>query len=459
MNRKPLFTLGLTLASGILVGITGTIGFHYLKGTSGKKAGLALKTSPEVLYWRNPMNPSIHADHPMKDNMGMDYIPVYAQSAIPKNSSPPILYWRNPMNPSIHAGHPMKDNMGMDYIPVYARTNPAENGGISVDSRLRQTLGIKVVTVVRRPFSRTIHTAATVTFDRRRLRTLSVRFQGWIRTLAVRAPGDLVRKGEALAQVYSPELASSEKEAQIALEASRSDPASPDDRALWEAARDRLRLLGVPESEIARLEKTGQPLSTLPVQSPDSGIVTDLPLRPGSAVRTGQPLMTLADLSRVWVDVALYSDQLSWVKPGDLVTLRLPNVPGRIYRGPLQFVDPELNKTSRTVRARVAILNTDGFLKPGMYLEATLHPESPRNVLVIPRQALIRTKGRTVVITETGPGYFRPARVRLGLRSDRQVEVMSGLKEGDRVVVSGQFLMDAESRFENVSDRMEGDQP
>ena len=459
MNRKPLFTLGLTLASGILVGITGTIGFHYLKGTSGKKAGLALKTSPDVLYWRNPMNPSIHADHPMKDNMGMDYIPVYAQSAIPKNSSPPILYWRNPMNPSIHAGHPMKDNMGMDYIPVYARTNPAENGGISVDSRLRQTLGIKVVTVVRRPFSRTIHTAATVTFDRRRLRTLSVRFQGWIRTLAVRAPGDLVRKGEALAQVYSPELASSEKEAQIALEASRSDPASPDDRALWEAARDRLRLLGVPESEIARLEKTGQPLSTLPVQSPDSGIVTDLPLRPGSAVRTGQPLMTLADLSRVWVDVALYSDQLSWVKPGDLVTLRLPNVPGRIYRGPLQFVDPELNKTSRTVRARVAILNTDGFLKPGMYLEATLHPESPRNVLVIPRQALIRTKGRTVVITETGPGYFRPARVRLGLRSDRQVEVMSGLKEGDRVVVSGQFLMDAESRFENVSDRMEGDQP
>ena len=459
MNRKPLFTLGLTLASGILVGITGTIGFHYLKGTSGKKAGLALKTSPEVLYWRNPMNPSIHADHPMKDNMGMDYIPVYAQSAIPKNSSPPILYWRNPMNPSIHAGHPMKDNMGMDYIPVYARTNPAENGGISVDSRLRQTLGIKVVTVVRRPFSRTIHTAATVTFDRRRLRTLSVRFQGWIRTLAVRAPSDLVRKGEALAQVYSPELASSEKEAQIALEASRSDPASPDDRALWEAARDRLRLLGVPESEIARLEKTGQPLSTLPVQSPDSGIVTDLPLRPGSAVRTGQPLMTLADLSRVWVDVALYSDQLSWVKPGDLVTLRLPNVPGRIYRGPLQFVDPELNKTSRTVRARVAILNTDGFLKPGMYLEATLHPESPRNVLVIPRQALIRTKGRTVVITETGPGYFRPARVRLGLRSDRQVEVMSGLKEGDRVVVSGQFLMDAESRFENVSDRMEGDQP
>ena len=459
MNRKSLFTLGLTLAFGILVGITGTIGLNHSKGVAGKTAGPAQKKLPAVLYWRNPMNPSIHADHPMKDNMGMDYIPVYAQSATPKNSSPQILYWRNPMNPSIHADHPMKDNMGMDYIPVYARTNPAENGGISVDSRLRQTLGVKVVAVVRQPFSRTIHTAATVTFDPRRLRTLSVRFQGWIRTLAVRAPGDLVRKGEVLAQVYSPELASSEKEAQIALEASRSDPASLDNRALWEASRDRLRLLGVPASEIARLKKTGQPLSTLPVQSPDTGIVTDLPLRPGSAVTTGQPLMTLADLSRVWVDVALYSDQLNWVKPGDPVTLRLRDIPGRIYRGPIRFVDPKLNTTSRTVRARVAILNTGGFLKPGMYMEATFHPESRKDVLVIPRQALIRTKGRTVVITETGQGYFRPARVRLGLRSDRRVEVLSGLKEGDRVVVSGQFLLDAESRFENISDRMEGDQP
>ena len=459
MNRKSLFVLALTLAAGILVGITGTIGFNHLKGVAGKTTGPARKKLPTVLYWRNPMNPSIHADHPMKDNMGMDYIPVYSQSAAPENSSPAILYWRNPMNPSIHADHPMKDNMGMDYLPVYARTNPAENRGISVDSRLRQTLGVKVVTVVRQPFSRTIHTAATVTFDRRRLRTLSVRFQGWIRTLTVRAPGDFVHKGEVLARVYSPELASSEKEALIALEATRSDPSSHENRELWEAARDRLRLLGVPASEIDRLKRTSQPLSTLPVQSPDSGVVTDLPLRPGSAVTTGQPLMTLADLSRVWVDVALYSDQSNWVKPGDSVTLRLPHIPGRIYRGPIRFADPKLNTTSRTVRARVALLNTDGFLKPGMYMEATLHPESRRDVLVIPRQALIRTQGRTVVITETGQGYFRPVRVRPGLRSDRRVEVLSGLKEGDRVVVSGQFLLDAESRFENISDRMEGDQP
>ncbi|EAY56441.1 MAG: Secretion protein (HlyD) [Leptospirillum rubarum] len=366
-----------------------------------------------------------------------------------------ILYWRNPMNPSIHADHPMKDNMGMDYIPVYGEPAGSLKNSVAVDSRIQQTLGIQVFPVVRRTFSRTIRTAATVSFDRRRIRTVSIRFRGWIRELTVLAPGDLIRKGALLAQVYSPELASSEKEALIALGATRSDPKSKDDRSLWEAAQERLRLLGVPDSEIGRLEKTGLPRSVLPVTSPYSGIVATIAARVGGEISPDKPLMTLVDLSRVWVDVALYVDQLNWVKPGDPVTFHIPAVPSRVYRGTMHFVDPRLNRKSRTVRARVPVENTDGFLKPGMYLEATLHPDPRPDVLIVPRKALIRTEKKTIVITEIGRGHFRPVRVTVGVRSDHWVEVLSGLHEGDQVVVSGQFLLDAESQFENVSDRME----
>lgn len=371
-----------------------------------------------------------------------------------------ILYWRNPMNPSIHADHAMKDNMGMDYIPVYAGPSPSATNSVSVDSRIRQTLGIKVVPAVSRTFSRTIRAAATVSLDEHRTRIVTTRFQGWIRTLAVLAPGDVIRKGDLLTTVYSPELSSSEAEARIALDAVRSDPASKDNQSIWSAAKDRLRLLGVPASEIKRLERTGNPRSIIPVVSPYSGVVTSISARVGAEVSPGKPLLSLTDLSRVWVEVALYSTDLAWIKPGEKVNLGIPSIPSRTYRGTLQFVNPELDGQSRTVRARVVVSNPDGFLKPGMYLEATLHPDPRPHVLVIPRAALIRTGTKTIVITEVGHGHFRPVRVTLGARSSDWIEVVSGLENGERVVVSGQFLLDAESQFENVSDRMEkGDRP
>ena len=359
------------------------------------------------------------------------------------------------MNPSIHSDHPMKDNMGMAYLPVYAEPARSLKNAISVDPRIRQTLGINVVTVVRRTFSRTVRTAATVSFDRRRVRIVSMRFRGWFRELAVLAPGDVVRKGALLARVYSPELASSEQEALIAFGATRDNPESKDDRSLWEAARERLRLLDVPDGEVDRLIKTGKPRSIIPIRSPYSGIVSTISARVGGEISPGKAVMTLVDLSRVWVDVALYSDQLGWVRSGDSVTLHNPSVPGRVYRGTLQFVDPRFNEKSRTARARVPVDNPDGFLKPGMYLEATMHPDPRPDVLVVPREALIRTGTKSVVVTEVGDGHFRPVRVTVGVRSEHWAEILSGLHDGDRVVVSGQFLLDAESQFENVSARME----
>ncbi|KGA93684.1 Cobalt/zinc/cadmium efflux RND transporter, membrane fusion protein, CzcB family [Leptospirillum ferriphilum] len=371
-----------------------------------------------------------------------------------------ILYWRNPMNPSIRADHPMKDNMGMDYIPVYAEPSASSGKSVSVDSGIRQTLGVRIAPVVKRTFARTIRTAATVTFDEHRIRVITTRFSGWIRNLSVLSTGDPVRKGDIIAWIYSPELASSEAEAQIALQALNSNPSWPDNQKIWDAAQERLRLLGVPDTEIARLKQTGKPRSVIPVHSPYSGVVTSISARIGGAVSPEKPLMTLADTTRVWVDVFLYSPDLAWVKAGDPVILHPPSMASRHYKGTLRFVNPEVEKTSRTFRARVDVRNPDGFLKVGMYLEAILRPDPHPNALVIPREALIRTGKKTVVITEVGQGRFRPVRVTVGARSPHWIEVSSGLQEGERVVVSGQFLLDAESRFENVSDRMdEGGHP
>ncbi|MHB1287170.1 MAG: efflux RND transporter periplasmic adaptor subunit [Leptospirales bacterium] len=462
MNRNILVSISLALLLGMGIGAGAA---HWMRPaqeasrkTPEESGG---KTKRKILYWRNPMDASIHADHPMKDNMGMDYLPVYATSAAsPKNPERRILYWRNPMDASIHADHPMKDNMGMDYLPVYATPAASSGTSVQVNPGIRQTLGIRTATVVQRTFTRTIRTAATVVFDEHRLRVITIRFSGWIRDLAVRSVGDPVRKGEIIAWIYSPELASSETEAGIALQALNSSPESPDNRKIWKAALQRLHLLGVPDTEIERLKRTGKPRSVIPVLSLYSGVVTSIPARIGAFVSPEQPLMTLADPTRVWVNVSLYSPDLAWVRTGDPVILHHPSMPSRLYRGKLEFVNPELEKTSRTLRARVVVRNPDGFLKPGMYLEAVLHPDPHPNVLMIPREALIRTGTKTVVITEVGQGGFRPVRVTVGARSPHWIEVVSGLSEGDRVVVSGQFLLDAESRFENVSDRMdEGGKP
>ena len=385
--------------------------------------------------------------------------PIMAKkSDAPKK--PTILYWRNPMNPSIHANHPMKDNMGMDYLPVFSSSDISSGKSVKVSSEIRQTLGIRLATVKRRTFSRTIRAAATVTFDEHRIRVITTRFSGWVRTLAVKSEGDLVQKGQTIAEIYSPELANSEYEARIALQALRSDPESVDNQNIWKAAQERLHLLGVPEFELKRLEKTGKPRSILPIISPYAGVVTSISTRIGGEISPKTSLMTLADTSKLWVNVFFYNPELEWVKNGDTVVLHPPSPSTRQYRGILEFLNPAVEKTSRTIRARVTVPNPDGFLKSGMYLEATLHSDPHPDVLVIPREALIRTGSKTVVITETGKGRFRPAMIKTGARSRHWVEVVSGLAEGERVVVSGQFLLDSESQFENVSARMsKGDQP
>ena len=373
-----------------------------------------------------------------------------------------ILYYRNPMDPNVRSDKPVKDSMGMDYIPVYGDDpQPAGSGVITLDTRVAQNLGVRVGSVARRTFSREIHTVSTVAVDEHGVSVLNPRVSGWVERLYVRAVGDAVRRGQVLAEIYSPELASALEEYRVALQgvkrpAPGDDPrARADGRALLEAARERLRRLNVPQAEIRAVER-GAPLRrTVPLRAPFNGVVTELGARQGGYVTPETRIYSLADLSKVWVNVEIYASQLPWVQPGAPVSLTLPFMAGREWRGRIDYLYPTLDTQSRTVKARLVFDNPDGVLRPGMYANAHIR-STPRESLVVPREAVIRTGTRDVVILALGRGRFKPVAVRLGAENGQDVEILDGLEEGQRIALSGQFLLDAEANFQAAAQRLDG---
>ncbi len=360
-----------------------------------------------------------------------------------------ILYWASPMNPAIHSDHPMKDNMGMDYIPVYAPQPGAKpSGGLSVDARMVQNLGVRVVTVEKRSLGRAIRTVGTVRVDENRVYSVTPRFSGWVVRLDVRAVGDPVRRGQVLAELYSPELYSAEQEYLIA----RRVKNAPE---LLAAAQDKLRLLGLSTAEVATLTQSGEARREVAIRAPASGVVMRLDVRQGGYVSREAPFYEIANLERVWVDTALYDYQLPWIGLGDPVRLHLPAYPGRIWKGRVSFIYPTLDPKSRTVSARLAFANPGGILRPGMYADATLIAR-PRDALAVPASAVLHTDQGDFAVLSQGEGHFLPVQVALGPQAEGWIEVREGLKAGDRVVESAQFLLYSESQFQSVQARMLG---
>lgn len=453
------------VTAAVLLALLAAALFGYLasRPSSSTAAKATAQQERKILYYRNPMNPAIHADRPMKDNMGMDYIPVYADEAqAPAKTQRKILYYRNPMNPAIHSDHPMKDNMGMDYIPVYADETSQTGAGITVSSQAVQTLGVRVAPVRQETLSDTITAPGTVAVDEHRVSTLNPRFSGWLKKLDVRAVGDRVRKGQRVAEIYSPDLLAAENEYLLArrgaerLQSPDLPSLAADGRALIRAARERLRVLGLSAAEIRALEARGKSSPTIPVYAPQSGVVTAITVREGGYVTPDTQFFTLADLARVWVNVDLFADQTAWIKPGDRVTLSLPALPGRQWTGHIDYLYPTLNTQSRTVQARLVFPNPDGILRPGMFANATLRAKAQPNALVIPRAAVMQTASGSTVIVRQPDGRFLPVRIETGLQTAHHVQVLAGLQAGQQVVVSGQFLLDSEASFQSAAGRMEG---
>ena len=381
---------------------------------------------------------------------GTGPVAVHGQKITPKGRH--ILYWAAPMNPKIHSDHPMKDSMGMPYIPVYASSPSAQNAsGLSIDPRLAQNLGVRLVDVQRRQMGHAIHTVGTVAVDENRVYSVKPRFLGWVERLNVRAVCDSVQRGQVLAEIYSPELYSAQQEYLI----TRRQDGTTEDPALLAAAKAKLRLLGMPEGEIAALARRGTAERDVPLMAPASGVVETLNVRQGGYISPQTNIYEIANLDRIWVNVALYSYQLPWVKTGNPVRLHLPAYPGKVWAGRLNFLYPTLDPKSRTVTARLSFSNPGGNLRPGMYADATI-VASPEEALAVPSSALLHTAHGDYVMLGENDGHFLPVQVALGPEADGWVAINKGLKTGDRVVESAQFLLYSESQFQSVKARMLG---
>lgn len=359
-----------------------------------------------------------------------------------------VLFYRNPMNPAITSPTPAKDEMGMDYIPVYeGEEEPAGDGlpRVSVAPEIANALGVRTAPVAHGQVARPVDTVGYVAFDEDRLSHVHVRVEGWIEDLRVRAVGERVAAGALLFRIYSPELVVAQEELLQARASGR--------RALVESSRKKLAALGVADSVIREVERSGRAVQKVPMYAHHGGVVTQLNVRHGMFVGPTTDAIVLADLVSVWVLVDVFERQAAWVATGQHAEITVPALPGRTWRGKVEYIYPTLDAMTRTLRLRLRFDNADGALRPNMYARATVHAE-PREALHIPREALIRTGSGERVVLALGEGRFQPVEVRSGFEAGERVAILEGLAEGDRVVTSAQFLLDSESSLKATLQRM-----
>jgi RND family efflux transporter MFP subunit len=371
-----------------------------------------------------------------------------------------VLYWYDPMKPEAHFDKPGKSPfMDMQLEPKYAEEAPATGAGapppgfsvVQIPLERRQEIGVTTAKVDKRTIGGAIETNGVVAEDEGRLNAVNAKFAGYIEKLFVDRTGQPVRRGQPLLAVYSPDLVATERELLLAAEnARRLSSANPqsaaDASALLAATRQRLRFWDIPDSEIERIEKSGEVSKTLTLHSPVSGVVLKKDAIAGLAIMPGMALYTIADLSTVWVLADVYQSEMAMAAPGNSAVVSSSFLPGESFRGRVDFVYPTLTEETRTVKVRLVIPNPKGQLKPGMFVRVSLSGRA-RNALAIPRSALIETGERQIAFVEQSAGVYAPREVKTGVQGKDFIEVLSGLSEGEMVVTSANFLIDSESRI------------
>jgi len=357
-----------------------------------------------------------------------------------------VLYWVAPMDPNYRRDKPGKSPMGMDLVPVYA--NAAGDGNsVSIKPAMLQSLGVRTALVKRGKLWRLINTVGYVAFDERKLSHLHLRTEGWIEKLNVKSDGERVKKGDVLLELYSRELVNAQEEYVQALRGSND--------YLERASRERLEALGMSSAQIKQVKRNKRAYQKVRILASQDGVVDSLNVREGMYVKPDTELLTLADLSSIWLLVDIFERQADWVAAGQPAEVSLGYLPGRLWEGEVEFVYPTIDPMTRTLQARLRFDNLDEALKPDMYADVRIYASPKDAVLSIPREALIKTGNSERVIVALGEGKFRPQEVNAGIESGDFVEVISGLEEGDQVVTSGQFLIDSEASLRASFGRME----
>jgi len=358
-----------------------------------------------------------------------------------------VLYWVAPMDPNYRRDKPGKSPMGMDLIPFYAGE---ENSGstVTISPTVVQNLGVRTAKSERTRLWRGIDTVGYVDYDESKVSHIHLRTEGWIEKLTVESEGERVKKGDFLFDVYSPLLVSAQEELVTAI--------ATGNKALISASRERLYALGISASQIHELEKARKVKQIISIYAPQDGVISNFPVREGMFVKPSQSVMTLADLSSVWLLAEVFERQTEWVEVGQTAEVTLSYIPGRVWEGKVEYIYPTLDPKTRTLKVRLRFENPDEKLKPNMYANVKIYGGAKEDTIVIPLEALIRTGREERVIIALGEGRFEARTVKTGIESGEFVEILEGLDADENVVTSGQFLIDSEASMRASLNRMSG---
>jgi len=388
-----------------------------------------------------PMHPTILQDEPGSCPLcGMDL--VEKEQEQPKEKK--ILYWVAPMDPNFRQDGPGKSPMGMDLVPFYEEGT--DDNAVTISPTIVQNLGVRTAQVEVGKLWKRVDSVGYVDFDENLISHVHLRTEGWIEKLAVKSEGERVKKGELLFELYSPTLVNAQDEY---LQALRSK-----NRRLISASYERLRALGVEKSQINRIKKTGKSEQLIKVRASQDGIVSKLNAREGMFVKPRMEVMTLADLSTIWIQVEIFEREAEWVQVGKPAEITLSYLPGRTWEGKVEYVYPSLDPRTRTLRARLKFDNPDESLKPNMFANVTIFGGATQEMVSIPTEALIRTGDSERVIISLGEGRFAPRNVVSGIESGDRIQIIEGLNDSEYVVTSSQFLLDSEASIKASLNRM-----
>ncbi|MBW7957169.1 MAG: efflux RND transporter periplasmic adaptor subunit [Deltaproteobacteria bacterium] len=373
-----------------------------------------------------------------------------------------VLYYRNPMNPEITSPVPLKDSMGMDYIPVYEGDAPEAPGIVRISPERLQLIGVRSEVATRRSLERTIRTVGRVEPVENRVFVINAKVPGWVERLYVDRTDQMVEKGQKLLELFSPDLVSAQEEYLLAWKAAEEVKASPypDVRsgaaALLEAARQRLRYWDISEEQIELLSKSGKAMRTMSISAPSSGSVTEKMIVEGQRIDAGEPLFKIIDHSAVWVYGEIYEYEMPYVKKGQKATLAPAYSEGDAYTGKIEHIYshlgsiryvPEAGTEVRTMKVRFELQNPDHRLKLGMYLNVELSVNIADSAIALPDSALIDSGERQIAIIDRRDGTFEPREVKTGGKADGFFQVLQGVSEGEWVVTQANFLIDSESKL------------
>jgi multidrug efflux pump subunit AcrA (membrane-fusion protein) len=406
----------------------------------------------QSVVYHCPMHPNYLSHQPGKCPIcGMDLVPVNYPAPQKTGGTGKILYYRDAMNPAHTSDTPGKAPDGMELVPVY---EGEDNGSaVKIDPAMIQSMGVQTEKAAVRPLTKDIRTTATVMPDERRKTIITTKIMGYVEKLYVNYTGQQVRAGQPLYDLYSPDLVSAQSEYLQTYK----NIAAGDSGQLLRSARQRLLNWDVTEAQISALEKRGVPEKSITIVSPAGGTVAEKMIVEGQSIEPGMPLYKIIDYSRVWVECALYQQDVPLVKTGQRGTIELDYYPGKQFGGSLIYISPELNMESRTLMVRFELANTADFkIKPGMNATVTLHAVINRNAVTVPDQAVIHSGLRTIVVIAMGGGYFEPREIKTGQTTGGYTEIIEGVNAGEEIVISSQFLIDSESNLKAAIMKMNG---